>query len=402
MSADQGAAKKYRVLVTGASGYLGQVMVRSGRRVFLVAGRRVGPLPAALTPAGCAHPPSKTQVQHLQRGDHDVHCTYTSGEQDWCVFGATSHRVDFATGAGLDACLVACCPLDAVINCAAISQPASCAKAPELARAVNVPTALLASLAVASPQAFFIHLSTDHVYEGNRPWWKEDDAPHCKAVNAYGASKRDAEAAVAAAWRHHAILRSSAIIGPVRMPFKPVSRSVFTQWLDSSLAAGPVQLFEDEYRSPVFILDICAAVDALLRICVPHPGSGREPCDIEHRVFNLGGPERCVCFGDWSGSSRVTRRWGITHARVASHSSSASMPSRLSRADMGDALAAVRGYPPDRVVRVPCSSVVRDPPSPQDISMDVARVQKVLGIRLTPFAEALHQIFVGGGAPAQK
>lgn len=66
----------------------------------------------------------------------------------------------------------------------------------------------------------------------------------------------------------------------------------------------------------------------------------------------------------------------------------------LSRADMGDALVAIRGYPRERVVRVPCASVVRDPPSPQDIiSMRVERVQQVLGIRLTPFCEALHDIF---------
>ena len=301
------------------------------------------------------------QVQHLVRGGHDVHCTYTSGAEDWQVPGATTHRVDFATKAGLDECLFACGSLDAVVNCAAISQPVACAKTPGLARAINVPTALLAALRGTAPNALFVHLSTDHVYEGTRPWWTEDDAPSCVAVNAYGASKREAEAAVTAQWRHYAILRSSAIIGPVQMPYKPVSRSVFTQWLDTSLAAGTTNLFEDEFRSPVYIHDICAAVDALLRTCVPEPGQGREPGGIEHRVFNLGGPER------------------------------------LSRADMGDALVAVRGYPRDRVVRVPCSSVVRDPPSPQDISMDVQRVQRVLGIRLTPFGEALREIF---GPPA--
>jgi len=282
MSSEQN--RKHRLLITGASGYLGQVLVRRCPSI------------ARASTEQCLTLQSSPQVQHLlQSGTADVHCTYTSGAEDWQVPGATTHRVDFSTNTGLDACLEACSPLDAVVNCAAISQPASCAKTPELAHAVNVPTALLARLAVTSPHALFVHLSTDHVYEGNRPWWSEDDAAGCAAVNAYGKSKREAEAAVVAQWKHHAMLRSSAIIGPVHMPYKPVTRSVFTKWLDDSLAAGAVNLFEDEYRSPVYVRDICSAIDALLRICVPQPGQGREPSGIEHRVFNLGGPERCAC-----------------------------------------------------------------------------------------------------------
>ena len=312
-----------------------------------------------------------------------MHVTYTSGQEEWQVPGATTHRVEFATSAGLSECLSACGTLDAVVNCAAISQPVACAKTPDLARAINVPTGLLAALRSTAPNAFFVHLSTDHVYDGTRAWWAEDDAPSCTAVNAYGASKRDAEAAVAREWTHHAMLRSSVIIGPVHMPYKPVSRAVFTQWLDSSLAAGAVNLFEDEFRSPVYVMDICRAIDTLLALCVPHPGQGKEPSSIEPRVFNLGGPERCVHCPEPHN----------LHPFCTLHPFSPVAPtSRLSRADMGDAMAAVRGYPRDRVVRVHCSSVVRDPPSPQDISMDVQRVQR-LGIRLTPFAEALREIF---------
>ena len=60
---------------------------------------------------------------------------------------------------------------------------------------------------------------------------------------------------------------------------------------------------------------------------------------------------------------------------------------------MGDAVAAVRGHPRGNVRRVPAASVSRPVASPPDISMDVSRVQDELGLRLTPFAEALRRVF---------
>jgi len=257
--------------------------------------------------------------------------------------GAEAQRVDFATGEGLEACLAACAPLDAVLNTAAISQPGACARDPDAAAAVNVPTRLLAALRASSPAALFVHLSTDQVYEGSRAFWREEEGAEGTPANAYGASKRLAEEAVSA-WTHHAILRSSIIYGP-EPPYAPVQRPLFLQWLDGALAAGPVELFEDEFRSPIFVQDICDLCTALLR------GS---PLGV--RTLNVGGPER------------------------------------LSRADMGDAVAAVRGYPRDRVRRVPSASVVRVPASPPDISMDVTRLSS-LGLRLTPFAQGLVDVF---------
>lgn len=59
-------------------------------------------------------------------------------------------QVDLATGAGLDACLsdltVGGRQLVAIINCAAVSQPAVCEQDPAAAEAVNVPATLLDAL----------------------------------------------------------------------------------------------------------------------------------------------------------------------------------------------------------------------------------------------------------------
>jgi dTDP-4-dehydrorhamnose reductase len=134
-----------------------------------------------------------------------------------------------------------------------------------------------------------------------------------------------------------------------------VARALFLQWLDGALASGPVDLFADEYRSPIYVNDLCALCNALVM----------GDMQLEACTFNAGGPER------------------------------------LSRADMGDAVAAVRGYPRAHVKRVPSASVVRTPASPADISMSVALLESVFPGRLTPFSEALRAIWaMSGGADA--
>ena len=224
------------------------------------------------------------QVQELAAAGHDVAYTFCTADPGLRV--GTAHRVELAGGAGLAECLAAARP-DAVVHSAAVSQPGVCAADPAAAMAVNVPTALLDALAVAAPSALFVLISTDQVYDGTRAFNVEEDAVRGQPANAYGASKRAAEAAVAARWPRHAVLRPSAIVGPPP-PGAPVSRPLFLQWLDGALAGGtPTEMFEDEFRSVVYVGDVCAAVAALLRL----QAAGRDP---PHRVINLGGPERRV------------------------------------------------------------------------------------------------------------
>lgn len=301
-----------------------------------------------------------------------THC----GSADPALPGGTACRVDLGSGAGLADCLAAAAPLGAVVNAAAVSQPALCERDPAAARAVNVPTQLVAALASAAPHALLVHVSTDQVYDGTRPWNREGDAAAMRAANAYGASKRDAEALVTERWANHAVLRSSIIVGPA--PRAPVGRPLFLQWLDGALAGpAPTELFEDEYRSPVCVDDLVAACAELLRRAEQGP-------PLQHRVFNLGGPERCVPRG-----RLTTRAAGIDCQIACAHACSRS----LSRADMGDAVAALRGHPRANVRRVPAASVSRPVPSPADISMDSSRAQTELGLTLTPFAEAVRRAF---------
>ena len=72
-------------------------------------------------------------------------------------------------------------------------------------RSVNVPARLLDSLDLHrlehEAEALLIHLSTDQVYDGSKPCWKETD--RCKPVNVYGLTKREAELLIQVRWTNN-------------------------------------------------------------------------------------------------------------------------------------------------------------------------------------------------------
>ncbi|EFN51077.1 hypothetical protein CHLNCDRAFT_141448 [Chlorella variabilis] len=301
------------ILITGGTGYFGQFCVE----FFAASGCQVG------------------------------YTHWSSGPQRHCG-KVLPFKVNLAKGEGLEACLQGltrggALRLVAVINAAAISQPAACERDEAAAAAVNVPTHLLAALAWHRQQhgaePLLIHMSTDQVYDGSKARWREGDPP--RPVNAYGRTKLAAERAVAAGWPNHAILRSSIIFGPE--PPVPVGRPLFLQFIDGALAAGkPTTFFNDEWRSPIRVRDI-------LRVCQTLINRQDE---LQHRLFNMGGPDR------------------------------------LSRADMAAAVAAACGYDPALILAAPAASVPRPAPSPADISMDSSRLEAAM----TPFEAAIRHI----------
>jgi nucleoside-diphosphate-sugar epimerase len=70
-------------------------------------------------------------------------------------------------------------------------------------------------------------------------------------------------------------------------------------------------------------------------------------------------------------------------------------PERLNRVEMALAVADVRGYDPALVLSGSAwaPSVKRVCATPADISMDCTRAAATLGLQLTPFKQALREIF---------
>lgn len=309
------------VLVTGASGYLGQFVIED----LAAAGYKVGGI-------------------------------YRTGEALQFDGDVQTYRADLGSGEGLRECLDALGPLTAVVNCAAMAAPAAVEADPEGGRAVNVPAALLEALEQQAQRTgsrpFLVHISTDHVYDGGSgPWYKEE--AELQPVNTYGKQKVEGEQLVAARWPQHCILRPSIIYGPP--PRHPVRRGLFLQFIDSSLAAGkPTTFFTDEWRTPTYVADLVAAIHLLVDRREAALPTGAP------RVFNVGGPER------------------------------------LNRVDMALTVAQVRGYDPALVLPGSAASVPRNCATPEDISMDGSKLQRELGLQLTPFAQALQRVFASG------
>ena len=217
-----------------------------------------------------------------------------------------------------------------VLHCAAISVVAAAQKDPELARRVNVEaTRLLAELAADIPFVFF---STDHVFDGRRGNYTELDAPN--PLNRYGETKRAAEELVLKNSRH-LVVRTSINAGISR-----AGNRGFNEDLRSALRAGrTMKLFADEFRSPLAAAETARAVWELAQ-------------------------KKCA---------------GIYHVAGAE---------RLSRFQIGERL--VKRWP-EVTVKLEAGSA-RDCPGPPralDISLNIAKAQKVLTHPLPKFSEWL-------------
>ncbi|GMP61578.1 hypothetical protein CsSME_00023984 [Camellia sinensis var. sinensis] len=260
-------------------------------------------------------------------------------------------HVDLRTGNGFEAISQAFGQPHVVVNCAALSVPRACEMDPTAAMSINVPSALIKWLSTFKENiTLLIHLSTDQVYEGVKSFYKEED--ETVPVNVYGKSKMAAEQFISTNCLNFAILRSSIIIGP--QTISPVPKSLPIQWMDGVLCKGDaVDFFHDEFRCPVYVKDLVTVILTLTNKWI----SGKQM----QLILNVGGPDR------------------------------------LSRVQMAEAVAHIRGYNTSLIKSVSASSVDRGVKSPTDISMDITKLMQTLdfspipfrdGVRLTLAAEA--------------
>ena len=116
-----------------------------------------------------------------------------------------------------------------------------------------------------------VHVSTDLVFDGEHAPYADDAPP--APVSDYGRAKAEAERVVAEIDPAAVIVRPSLIWG-----LDPIDRQ--SGWLVDGVRRGErVTLFTDEYRCPVYVHDLCAA---LLELASRPDISG---------PMNLGGPQ---------------------------------------------------------------------------------------------------------------
>jgi len=212
------------ILVTGASGFLGDHLVR-----------------------------------RLIADGHELVGTYLT--QPIVHAGLDARRVDLSNVDEVERFLRETRPRT-IFHTAAQTNVGACQTHPAQARGalVDATRNLIDVLANLDSRAALVMVSSDQVYDGHPPCGKkrfdEDDPAH--PLSTYGMLKREAEEIVLAR-RHGAVVRSALIYGP-----PATHKQSFLAWMLGTLGRGePVTLFEDEWRTPIHVDDL---IDGLIAV----------------------------------------------------------------------------------------------------------------------------------------
>lgn len=205
-----------RVLLTGASGLLGNTLAPALRR----ADRQI--------------------ITHGFRREADV------------TFDLTNEA---ATHAELDRLQP-----DILINLVALTSVEQCQQAPDQAYRINVRTTeILARWVTRHPACFLVHISTDHVYDG-RGEQREDDV---RLTNVYAFSKYTSE--LAACHAGGIVLRTN-FFGPSQLP----GRASLSDWILENLRfEKPITLFNDIFFSPLSLATLTAMISTVVDRRIP-------------------------------------------------------------------------------------------------------------------------------------
>ncbi|MBC7367601.1 MAG: SDR family oxidoreductase [Undibacterium sp.] len=222
-----------RILLTGASGLVGaafsRAAARHGHAVTGIVGGFAGELPGLLA----------------------------------------RRTIDLGDEAAITAVVVEVLP-DAIVNCAAVSEPALVEQDPARSQAPNVALPTTLARLAKKMKARFVHISSEQAFDGAR------NAPYAvdgatSPINLYGRQKVASEQAV-----YHAAAEFAATVrAPLLMGNSPGGRRSTHERMFADWAAGKTaQLFSDEFRQP------CTAdnlAEVLLELC-----ERRELCGVLH------------------------------------------------------------------------------------------------------------------------
>mmetsp|Transcript_4351 Transcript_4351/g.6340 ORF Transcript_4351/g.6340 Transcript_4351/m.6340 type:complete len:452 (+) Transcript_4351:86-1441(+) len=272
---------------------------------------------------------------------------------------------------------------DAIIHLAALSSPGFCENNVSDAWKVNCPIDLL------SFGAPIIYLSTDQVYEGTKSYYQED-TEETLPVNVYGMTKLAFERvllgsnvllsekelggnssgdtgqympdtkSIPSPNPRSTILRSSLILGgptPLKNGCRKGSFPSFLQFIESRLKSStPTDYFINEYRSVVHVEDVLRAINHFLSKAIESEDGSQGKAEI----YNLGGRTR-------------VSRYGIA-LKLANHLKlDHSTANGVNRPAIGGV------------------------PSPPDISMNVNKIAKEMGVtKMDGLDEIIEHTFSAG------
>ena len=145
---------------------------------------------------------------------------------------------------------------DIIINCAAITDVATCEENKELAFKINALGARNVSVAARKVNAKLVQLSTDDVFDGiSKEPYSEFDAPNPKTV--YGRSKFAGENYVKEFTEKHFIIRSNWVFGK--------GTNFVTTFLNAIENQEEVSVAADQFGAPTYANDVAKVIIELMK-----------------------------------------------------------------------------------------------------------------------------------------
>ncbi|UJR31620.1 hypothetical protein I4U23_019102 [Adineta vaga] len=174
---------------------------------------------------------------------------------------------------------------DAIVHCAAERKPDAFEKDPKNAMFLNVEvTRNLAQLA-AKENIFFILISTDYVFDGKNPPYKEDDTPN--PLQAYGKSKYESELVTKKASEKHVILRVPLLYGEVETLDENAVTILFKNIQNTN---NHVKMDDVQTRYPTYVGDVA---EVCFQLCEQRIKQNRNEV---HGIYHFSGPKKYTKF----------------------------------------------------------------------------------------------------------
>jgi dTDP-4-dehydrorhamnose reductase len=181
------------------------------------------------------------------------------------------HQIDLTDADSVTAEIERIAPVG-VIHLAAASSPNFCQAHPAQSYLINVTATEHLAKVCFQAKIPFVFTSTDLVFDGTQPPYRETDP--VSPINTYGEQKVAAERAILAVYPRATICRMPLMFGNA----PPTATSFIQPWLESLKSDRSLQLFVDEFRTPVSAV---TAAHGLLMALQLAPG-----------IIHLGGNER--------------------------------------------------------------------------------------------------------------
>jgi dTDP-4-dehydrorhamnose reductase len=182
---------------------------------------------------------------------------------------------------------------DFVLHTAGLTNVDRCQLDPFLARRLNVDVTENVATAARETGARLVHISTDHLFMGNRQFCNEKTEP--SPVNVYAQTKFEAEQVVQRLCPDALIVRTNFIGWGTSV------RTSFTDWILSSLARGTsLKMFTDVFITPILVNDLLDCIVELLNLNV----SG---------ILNVAGSERV---SKYETGGRTARYFGYSPEQI--------------------------------------------------------------------------------------